>query len=268
MSIIISVALHVGKKVIPTSANWEGRKWSWQQLQTDWKDFKAGDILLISYRQGAINRFAGAANSGFWDHIAMVIHGFDRSTWQIDPTTEDPLAVDRANALGKGPQLLESTKLGVHAYDLLDRITDFGCHKYKRVAYCVRRLKGIERTPEFYKKVEDLCRKVLGTPYPNFFKMSSAGFRWNAREDYSDMMCSELVAMFYENLALIPTHLHTNNFMPGDFSTDGRETEYKIDTLMKQRIDSEAYLSEQELIVYKGQNKEHDNRKRLGNRKK
>lgn len=257
-------AMHIGKVVAVDAPLWDGKRWSWEDLQTQWRTLKAGDIFLVSCRQGAKHRIIGAWNGGYWDHVAMVVHGFDRSSWQLEPEAEDPKAVDRANALHDGPQLLEATRAGVHIYNMLDRMTDPNAEKFHRETYSVRRLQRVERTPEFLQKIEKICQEVVGAPYSKWHEFALTAMRANPVDCNEELHCAELVALFYKRLGLIKEDIHSNNFQPGDFSSNGRKGQYEIDKLLR-KSGSGAHLDSEELVFYQGQNKHHDQRRHESN---
>lgn len=246
----------IGKVVPSDDPVWDGKKWSWAKLKADWRTLKAGDILLISCREGARHKVVGALNSGYWDHVSLVIHGFDRSSWQFDSETENLTALDSANGRDTGPHMLESTREGVHIYNLWTRMTDVEANKYHRQTYSLRRLLGVERTPEFLKQVESFCRQVVGLPYSKLHELALSAFRANPTEDINELHCSELVSLFFKRLGLIPEDARSNNFHPGDFSSNGRKGKYQIDTLM-QKKGSGAFLGTQQLIFYEDQDEGH-----------
>lgn len=235
------------------SGRWDG-KWSWEKLQADWQSLKAGDIILVTYRKGAVNRIVGALNSGYWDHISVVVHGFDRSSWNLKPSA--PPWVDSHNAKDSGPQIMESSRDGTHIYDLLDRLTDPEARKFHRHAFSVRRLEGIERTPEFYKTVEQLVQEVIGNPYSSVVDLALTSIRCNVTKDCKTVHCSQLAALLYQRLGLLPPQINCKKFQPGDFSTYGNRGKFQIDNVLAKH--NTASLHTEELIFFEGQNDEHD----------
>lgn len=208
----------------------------------------------------------GNSQGSFWDHIGIVVHGFDRSSWQCTPHDE-PGAVDCMDARNAGPQLFEASGSGVHIYNLLDRVTDPEGYKSHRICYSLRRLVGVRRNKEFYEVVEKLCRETIGAKYPDLISLLGSALRTHhSNEEYRDpskaesdetkgIHCSQLCALLYQRLGLLSTQYSSKNFQPADFSSES-SGQYKVDFLMAKL--SDATLAEEELLFYENQHEEHD----------
>jgi len=261
----------------PNAPEWMEKKWSHERLKQDWKTLKAGDILLVTYRKGHPNRLIGKSQGSFWDHIGIVVHGFDRSSWHDRIDRWDHNSVDCMDARRAGPQVLESTGAGVHIYNLLERVSDPEGYKYHRICYSLRRLVGVRRNREFYKVVESLCRDTLGKKYSSITNLLSTVLRSHAandsqpcvvtagRNEMKTVHCSQLCALMYQRLGLMSRQYASRNFFPSDFSSTS-EGKYKVDFLMAKV--SNAKLTKEELLFYEGQHEEHDKARLFAKRNK
>jgi hypothetical protein len=77
----------------------------------------------------------------------------------------------------------------------------------------------IDRTKEFYNKIESLCKSTLGKPYDDDFRsyIGLGNYRLERRID--SFRCSSIIAYIYTMLDILPMKTKWSIIDPGDFSS-------------------------------------------------
>lgn len=168
-----------------------------------------GDLVLFS-GEGHISTGIKLFTRSRWSHVGMVVRSDDLDSvllWE-STTLSDVLDVDTALAT-RGVQLVL----------LSQRLASY------RGTIGIRRLQ-MRRSKAQLETLGALRRSLAGRPYEQQWRdLLCADFRFlgRAAPDFSSFFCSELVALAYQELGLLPRQPMAGRYVPADFST-GRGT--------------------------------------------
>lgn len=191
---------------------------------------KTGDIVLFNGK-GRISTGIKFATKSPWSHVGLIYVFEEQNMVAIwESTTLNKLKDIDTNTLRQGVQIVSFT----------ERVEQY------RGNMAIRILKNANLSKYDYNCLNKLRKELSGKPYEksilelikSAWDVPSISFSEN-QEDLSSLFCSELVAKAYKTLGLLPTEIPSNEFVPCDFSYNG-----KVDNLLKK-----AYLEEEIYIT-------------------
>lgn len=158
-------------------------------------DLDTGDLVLWA-GDGNLSRFIQFGTNSTWSHVGLVV--------------KLP-----GNLLMLWESTIEESFSGV-------RLTPLKPQLYGHVA--VRRLNGVERSPELLNAFLQIRQELDGRPFEqSWLEFIRAGydgpFGQNTR-DISSLFCAELVAETLQQLGILGTEQPSNEFTPRDFSDE------------------------------------------------
>jgi hypothetical protein len=169
-------------------------------------DLKTGDLVLFSGTKAlsmGIKWFTGSK----WSHIGMVLR---LPEWNI-------VLIWESTTLSNLTDIETGTETqGVQLVPLSERVKTY------EGDITIRKLEGVERTPELMNSLRDLREDFKGRPYEEskieLLKSAYDGIWGENEEDLSSLFCSELVAEAYKTIGLLPDRMPANEYTPKDFS--------------------------------------------------
>jgi len=171
-------------------------------------DIKSFDIFLFSGK-GRISEWIKWATGSDWSHVglSLCLHQYDC------------VVLFESTTLSNLPDLISGTATkGVQLVNLSLRLNDYDGDIGWRPVSGPRRRKMKSAAMDF-------VREFHGTPYERSqIELIKSAFDFGGRltenqEDASSIFCSELAAMLFRHVGIMPEGMAANEFTPADFST-------------------------------------------------
>ncbi|MCB1159522.1 MAG: hypothetical protein KDK45_18625 [Leptospiraceae bacterium] len=174
---------------------------------------KTGDIILM-HGLFPMSQVIEALEWSYWTHSGMVVLAADLGLENCPP-----VLYWESNSLKNIKDINTNTfKSGPMLVGLEERLK--GNKGYYDSAFVLRQLQ-VERTDTMFENLKDLMPEVSSAIFPNDFDMFYRGMLgrcFNQSVSMDKIYCSELVAMSYIRMGLLPKYRVPNAYEPGDFS--------------------------------------------------
>ncbi|CAG9325498.1 unnamed protein product [Blepharisma stoltei] len=155
-------------------------------------DVSTGDILLFRSKLFA-SKLQRCATRSDYDHVAMILKYEDGEIGFLEATLQEGVNIT-----------------------LWDTYWMDNWHTlYKRIAY--RNLE-IERSETTLKKLENFLNGAIGKRFKISLGKLVHKYQYKEPGTEKHFFCSELIASTYKAMGLLPTHISSSSYWPGDFS--------------------------------------------------
>jgi len=172
----------------------------------------SGDVVLFGGQGPVCTRIKSWTGSR-WSHVALVYrtHG-----------VKQPLLIESTAVSLIPDQVTGKVQAGVVLVEL-----EAWLRTYATGEIAVRKL-AVERTPKLRNRLRVFFEKVHGRPYETsvwqqFKAVYDGPLGGSGGEDLSSLFCSEFAAACYQRMGLLPYAPPSNEYVPADFSTDGKK---------------------------------------------